>query len=82
MSVIPLQCDPGAEAVMTAALRRMTPAQRLAQVDSLWESLRTMIQSQLRSAHPDWTEAKLASEIARRMSHDAGADHALRDGRS
>ena len=79
MSVIPVPRDPHAEQVMTEVLRRMTPGQRLEQVDALWESLQTMIRSQLATAHPDWPEGRLSSETARRMSHDARADYALRD---
>lgn len=79
-SFIPPLCDPHAEEVLTQAFRRMTPAQRLAMVDEMWESLRTMILCQLRSAHPDWSDDRLSSETARRMSREAAGDHAVRDG--
>jgi hypothetical protein len=69
------------EEVLTEALRSMTPAERIAQVDAMWRSLRTMILSQLRRDHPEWAERKLSQEVARRMSHGAVGDPAAGDRR-
>jgi hypothetical protein len=56
---------------MVRILRAKTPAERLAIGFGLWRSARVMLASMLRSAHPDWDEARLAAEVARRMSHGA-----------
>jgi hypothetical protein len=56
---------------MADVLRAKTPEQRLAIGFGLWRSARVMLSSMLRSAHPEWDEARLNTEVARRMSHGA-----------
>lgn len=56
---------------MAEVLRRKTPAERLAIVDALWRSTRSMIEHSLRAAHPDWDDAMVRREVARRLSHGA-----------
>src|SRR5690606_25730661 len=69
MGVIPEQCDPRAEEVLTEALRAMTPAQRIEQAHAMWRSIRTMLLCQLRNSRPEWSDARVAAEVARRMSY-------------
>lgn len=52
-------------------LRRMTPAQKLAQLDSMVSDAREMITCVLRSQHPEWTREHLLAEVRRRISHGA-----------
>lgn len=41
---------------MAAILRRKTPAERLAIMFGLWQSIRSMIYYSSKQLHPDWTE--------------------------
>lgn len=52
-------------------LRRMTPAQKLAQLDSMVSDAREMVTCVLRSQHPEWTPEQLRAEVRRRISHGA-----------
>lgn len=54
---------------MAEALKKKTPAQRLAIGASLMRAARTLVKSHLHEMHPEWDEAALAKEIARRFSH-------------
>jgi len=56
---------------MAEVLSSKSPEQRLAIGFGLWRSARVMLGAMLRSAHPDWDEARLKTEVARRMSHGA-----------
>jgi len=55
--------------MMVECLRRMTPGQRLAQASSMWETARIMVRSAVIRQFPDWDEAQIQRETARRMSH-------------
>ncbi len=57
--------------VMAEILRRKTPAERLQIAFNLWRSARKQIAGCLRSLHPDWDEAQIDRETARRLSHGA-----------
>ena len=61
------RCDPA----LIAILRRQTPAQKLAVLDGMWRSARTLVAAGVRAQHPTWSEANLAQEVAARMSHGA-----------
>ena len=56
---------------MVEILRRKTPAERLSIAFGMWESVRTMLLSQLAEMHPDWSLTQVEREVARRMSHGA-----------
>jgi hypothetical protein len=56
---------------MAAVLRTKTPAERLEIAFRLWAFARDTIRETLRRGHPDWTEAHLTRQVARRMSHGA-----------
>jgi len=60
-----------AAAVMDAALRAKSPAERLAIVDGMWRSAQSIISRRLRSDHPEWTHEQIARATARRLSHGA-----------
>jgi hypothetical protein len=48
--------------------RRMTPAEKIAQVFALNRSIRQRTASALSAQHPEWNETQVQREIARRMS--------------
>ena len=52
-------------------LRRKTPAERLAIASGMWESVRTMLLTQLAERHADWSPRQVEREVVRRMSHGA-----------
>jgi hypothetical protein len=56
---------------MALILRRKTPQERLAIVAGLWRLARRLVTASVRSMHPDWGEAEIRREVARRMSHGA-----------
>jgi hypothetical protein len=47
-------------------LRRKTPAERIAMVFDAERTMRLMLETRLRSRHPDWDADQIAQEIARR----------------
>lgn len=53
------------------ALRRKTPAQRVAMALDCNETVRLVIAGYLRTRHPDWGDRQIAAEVARRMSGEA-----------
>ncbi len=53
---------------MAELLRRKTPAERVAMISALHHTMRVVIQSTLRSRHPDWDDAAISQEVARRMT--------------
>jgi len=63
--------DGGAQAYLDAALKAKSPRERLAIVDCMWRSASHMIAHRLRGLHPEWTDAEVARETARRLSHGA-----------
>ena len=52
-------------------LRQKTQAQRIAIGFGLWRSAQRMLRAHLASKHPDWDEADVSREVARRLSHGA-----------
>jgi hypothetical protein len=56
---------------MAAVLRQKSPAERLEIAAGLWRFARDLIQRLLREEHPDWTDAQINAEVARRLSHGA-----------
>jgi hypothetical protein len=56
---------------MAEVYRRMTPARRLQVASDLYASARQMLRSHLRAEHPEWSEAEVNREAARRLSHGA-----------
>ena len=51
-----------------AMLRSRTPAERLAIAFGCNRMMRLRIEGHLRTHHPDWDDAQVAAEVARRMS--------------
>ena len=70
-----MRLDPGQIEVvdeqMAEVYRRMTGAERLHVADTIFRSVRRMLLHHLRSQHPDWSEARITREAARRISHGA-----------
>jgi hypothetical protein len=56
---------------MAEVLRAKTEAQRLAIAHGMWSHARRMLWAVLRDANPEWSEAQIAHEAARRLSHGA-----------
>ncbi len=56
---------------MAAVLRAKTGAERLAIASGLFASARRMLTSHLQAEHPEWDAARVAREVARRLSHGA-----------
>ncbi len=52
-------------------LREKSPADRLGIADGMWRFARETIVCVLRREHPDWDEARICEEAARRLSHGA-----------
>ena len=48
-------------------MRRMTPAEKVAQVFALNRGIRQRIASALGTLHPEWSKAEVQQEVARRM---------------
>lgn len=57
------------DAMMVDLLRKKTPAERLNMASGMWESARVMIRGVVRQEHPQWSDARINQEIARRISH-------------
>ncbi len=49
-------------------LRGKTPAERVAMIFAADRTMRLRLEGHLRSQHPDWDDAVIDKEIARRMS--------------
>ena len=56
---------------MAKVIRSKTGAERLAIAYGMYDSARRMLLSYLRAQHPDWDEARINREAARRLSHGA-----------
>jgi hypothetical protein len=50
------------------ALRRKTPAERVAMIFAANRTMRLRLEGHLRSTHPDWDTPTVMREIARRMN--------------
>jgi hypothetical protein len=63
--------DPGQIEVVDDAvaevLRRKTPTQRIGMVFSCNRTMRLLLEGAIISRHPDWNDAQIQAEIARRM---------------
>ena len=57
--------------VMSEILKDKTPAERLSIAHGLWRSARQQLISYLHALHPEWDEAQIQREVARRLSHGA-----------
>ena len=56
---------------MAAVLRSKTAAERLQIAFGMWRLARAIVQGALRKDHPDWDDARIEREAARRLSHGA-----------
>jgi hypothetical protein len=56
---------------MAKVFQQKTAAERLAIAHGMWRHARTMILSILRREHPEWDDADIQREAARRLSHGA-----------
>ena len=56
---------------MAEIMRSKTPSERLAIADGMWRFAHELILNWLRSQHPDWDQAQIDREVARRLSHGA-----------
>jgi hypothetical protein len=52
-----------------AMFRRMSFADKLRVMNSMYNSARKWVDASVRRQHPGWSEAQLRREIARRLSH-------------
>ncbi len=50
-----------------AAVRRMTPAQKLAAHDSLWATTRRLIAAGIRARHPELNDSQVEQRVAERV---------------
>ena len=55
---------------VAACLRRMTPGQKLAQIDEANRASRMMMAAGIRLRNPGWTDEQVQREVARRLLHD------------
>lgn len=53
-------------------LRAKTTAERVGMIASCHQTMRRLLEGHLRTRHPDWDDAALHAEIARRMSRGTG----------
>ena len=64
--------DPGqievVDDAMAAVLRKKTPAEKIELAAGCYRLMRALVEGGLRTDHPDWDDAQIASELARRMS--------------
>jgi hypothetical protein len=56
---------------MVQLLRGKSSAERLAIANRMWTSARDAIQQMLKAEHPDWNQAQLQAEVARRLLHES-----------
>jgi hypothetical protein len=57
------------ERAYAAILAAKTPAERISMVAEAHRMARLLAAAGVRYLHPDWTEAQVQAEVARRMSH-------------
>lgn len=48
-------------------LRKLTPAQKLAQAFSMWDFAMVVMKASIRHDHPDWSSEQIQKEIVRRL---------------
>ncbi len=51
-----------------AILRTQSPQQKLAALDAMWHSARTLVMAGVRAQHPEWSQAELDREVGRRLA--------------
>lgn len=56
---------------VAAILRQKTPAERVAMTVACHRTMRKILEAAVRTRHPDWDEAHVHKEIARRISGGA-----------
>jgi Rv0078B-related antitoxin len=57
--------------IIIEILRKKTPAQRLEQAFNMWETACCIVRGAVRQQHPEFSEAEVLRESARRLSHGA-----------
>lgn len=62
------RCDPA----MVEVLRAQPPSARLAALDAMWRSAVALVRAGVKAQHPDWSDAMLSAETARRMAGRRG----------
>jgi hypothetical protein len=69
--MIKWRLDPGQIEVlddaMVEVLRKKTPAQRVAMIGAAHRTAKLMIAASVKRQHPDWDDAAVAREVARRL---------------
>ena len=60
------------EQIETAILRRMTPAQKLAVMHSLWRQAWNLKAAGVRRQHPEWTTEQVSAQV-REIFRGAGS---------
>ena len=54
---------------MITLLRAKSGTERLRIAFGMWRTARLIVTAGVRDQHPEWTEAQVEREVARRMSH-------------
>ncbi|HMB95150.1 MAG TPA: hypothetical protein VKK61_03845 [Tepidisphaeraceae bacterium] len=57
---------------MAEVMRRLTPAQKIANAHSMWRYARQRVDAAVRWQHPDWNDRDVQQEISRRMLSGSG----------
>jgi len=57
-----------ADDVMAEIMRKKTAAEKIEMVLGCYRLARGLIEGRLRTDHPDWDDARIAAEVARRIS--------------
>jgi hypothetical protein len=74
--MIKWRLDPGQievpDAAVTEVLRHKTPAERVAMIIASNRTARLMVEASVKRQHPDWDEAAVKKEVARRMLRGTG----------
>ena len=56
------------------ALRAKSGMERLRLAHETWELTRQRLAAYLTARHPEWSEAEIEQEVARRLLHDSSAE--------
>jgi hypothetical protein len=59
------------DALVVEALRKKSPAERVAMIVNAHETARHLARAGIRFYHSDWNEVQVSEELARRMLGDA-----------
>jgi hypothetical protein len=57
---------------VAAVLARKTPTERLRDLQGMWRFARRLCEAGVRMQHPDWADAAVEREIARRIAVGSG----------